>query len=186
EIVRKKFCGVLIGLVCLASQFVRAEVSPAVMQQIFYPYANGMPSANRLASGTTIAKDSWEAAKDYLPPEILERIKAGEFAFTVQETTNLPVSEAYIEATKQHAEQVKIGTDGELEGYVAGLPFPVLDPADPQAGVKAAWNLRYRDFGDVMQVWNTFRIVPESGSADREIENYYVVAYGMHRPQTDG
>jgi Protein of unknown function (DUF1329) len=184
--VRKKFCGVLISLVCLASQLAGAEVSPAIIQRMFYPYASGMPSADGLAPGATIAKDSWEPAKDYLPPEILEKIKAGEFAFTVQETTNLPVSEAYIEATRQHAEQVKIGADGELEGYVAGLPFPVLDLADPQAGLKAAWDLRYRDFGDSMQVWNTFRIVPESGSAEREIENYYVIAYGMHRPQTDG
>ncbi len=182
---RKQVSGVLVGLICLASQLSRAEVSPVVLQQMFYPYASGMPSVDGLAPGTTISRDSWEPGKDYLPPEILERIKAGEFAFTVQETTNLPVSEAYIEATKQHAEQVKIGADGELVDYVAGLPFPLLDPADPQAGLKAAWNLRYRDFGDIMQVWNTFRIVPESGSAEREIENYYVIAYGMHRPQAD-
>jgi hypothetical protein len=104
----------------------------------------------------------------------------------VQETTDLPVSKVYIEATRRHAEQVKIGADGELEDYVAGLPFPVLDPSDPQAGLKAAWNVRHRDFGDVMQVWNTFRLVTESGSVEREIENYYVVAYGMHRPRRDG
>ncbi|HEV8716297.1 MAG TPA: DUF1329 domain-containing protein [Candidatus Binatia bacterium] len=183
---QKQFCSVLIGLVCLTSLRVHAEVSSDVIQQMFYPYANGLPSVAGLAPGTMISKDSWEAAKDYLPAEILEAIKAGEFAFTVQETTNLPVSEAYIEATKQHAERVRIGADGELEGYTAGLPFPVLDLADPQAGLKAAWNLRYRDFGDIMQVWNTFRLVPESGPPEREIENYYVVAYGMHRPQTDG
>jgi hypothetical protein len=153
---------------------------------MFYPYAAGKPSVEGLAPGTTISKDSWEAVREHLPSEILDRVKAGELAFTVQETTDMPVSEAYIEATRQHAGQVKIGADGELESYVAGLPFPVLDPADPQAGLKAAWNLRYRDFGDVVQVWNTFRILPESGTADREIENYYVIAYGMHRPQTQG
>lgn len=183
---RRAFRGVLLCLTCLTWQPARAEISPTVIQQMFHPYANGKPSPEGLAPGTTISKDSWEPAKDYLPQEILDRVKAGEFAFTVQETTDLPVSEAYIEATKRYAEQVKVGADGELEGYVAGLPFPALDPADPQAGLKAAWNLRHRDFGDIMQVWNTFRILPESGAADREIENYYVVAYGMHRPQTDG
>jgi len=183
---QKQSCGMVISLVCLLWQPAHAEIPSAVIQQMFYPYAAGKPSVDGLTPGTTISKDSWEPAKDYLPSEILERIKAGEFAFTIQETTDLPVSEAYIEATKQHAEQVKIGADGELADYVTGLPFPVLDPADPQAGLKAAWNLRHRDFGDIMQVWNTFRILPESGSADREIENYYVVAYGMHRPQTDG
>ncbi len=176
---------VLCGLLCLGWHTAHAELPTTVIQQVFYPYAAGKPSAAGLAPGTTIAKDSWAAATDSLPPEILDKVKAGEFAFPVQETTDLPVSEAYIEATRRYAEQVRIGADGELEGYVAGLPFPVLDPADPQAGLKAAWNVRHRDFGDIMQVWNTFRIVPESGAAEREIENYYVVAYGMHRPQGD-
>lgn len=183
---RKEFCRVLVGLVCVTWRLAHAETTDSVIRQVFYPYAVGKPSVEGLAPGTTISKDSWEAAKEYLPPEILDRVKAGELAFTIQETTDLPVNAAYIEATRQHAEQVKISADGELEGYVAGLPFPVLDPVDPQAGLKAAWNLRYRDFGDVVQVWNTFRILPESGSADREIENYYVIAYGMHRPQTQG
>ena len=141
---------------------------------------------NGLAPGTTISKDSWEAAKDYLPPEILEKVKVGELFFTIQETTDLPVSDAYIQATKQYAEQVKLWANGELEGYVSGLPFPSLDSQDQQAGLKAAWNLRHRDFGDITQVWNTFRLVTESGAAEREIENYYVVHYGMHRPVVNG
>jgi hypothetical protein len=163
-----------------------AEPSDSVIQQMFHPYAAGKPSAPGLTPGMTISKDSWEAAKDYLPSEILERIKLGEFSFSIQETTDLPVSEAYIEATKKYADQVKIGVDGELEGYVAGLPFPVLDVNDTLAGLKSAWNVRHRDFGDVMQVWNTFHLLPESGPPEREVENYYVVAYGMHRPHTNG
>ena len=175
----------LVGLLWGMAQPVYAELSADIIQQMFYPYAQGQPSTAGLTPGTTVSKDTLDAAKEYLPPEILDKIQAGEFQFSVQDTTDLPVSEAYIEATKKYAEQVKLSADGELAGYVAGLPFPVLDPADPQAGLKAAWNMRYRDFGDVVQIWNTFRLVSESGSADREIENYYVIAYGMHRPVTD-
>jgi len=163
-----------------------AELVDAIVQHTFHPYASGKPTADGLALGTTVSQTSWEAAAGYLPEEILARVKLGELAFTIQETTDLPVSEAYINATKQHAEHVKIGAEGELEGYVAGLPFPVLDAADPHAGLKAAWNMRHRDFGDTIQAWNTFRILPESGAAEREMENYYVIAHGMHRPVTDG
>lgn len=180
--VRVAFC----VLFCALGRVAHADGDAPVLRQVFHPYAEGKPAAAGLAAGMRISQESWQAAQEYLPPEILERVQAGEFSFTVQETTDLPVSDAYIEATKQFASQVRIGADGELEGYVAGLPFPELNPSDPQAGVKAAWNLRHRDFGDVVQIWNTFRLVPESGSADREIENYYVVAYGMHRPLTDG
>jgi hypothetical protein len=173
-------------LCLLTGKTTSAELSDSVVQATFSPYAAEKPAVPGLSPGTTVSKDSWEAAKDYLPVEILDRIKAGELAFSVQATTDLPVSEAYIAATKKHAEQVNIGADGELEGYIAGLPFPVLDPNEAQAGLKTAWNMRHRDFGDVMQVWNTFRLVPESGPPEREIENYYVVAYGMHRPHTNG
>ena len=176
----------LIVIWLMTGQATFAELPDSAIQQMFYPYATEKPSTPELAPGTTISQDSWEPAKNYLPPEILDKITAGEFSFSIQETTDLPVSEAYIEATKKYATQVKIGADGELEGYVAGLPFPVLDPNDPQAGLKAAWNVRHRDFGDVMQAWNTFRLLPESGPPEREVENYYVVAYGMHRPHSNG
>ena len=159
----------VVTVLCLLTvETTFAELSDSVIQQMFHPYATGKPSAPGLTPGTTISKESWEAAKDYLPPEILERIQQGEFSFTIQETTDLPVSEAYIEATNKHVGQVKIGADGELEGYVAGLPFPVLDTNDSLAGLKAAWNVRHRDFGDVMQVWNTFRLVPESSTVPNE------------------
>lgn len=183
---RMRMPSVVTALWLLTGTATFAELSDAVVRSTFSPYAAGKPTAPGLAPGTTISKDSWEAAKDYLPPEILERIQQGELSFAIQETTDLPVSDAYIEATKKYAEQVRISENGELEGYVAGLPFPVLDPHDPQAGLKAAWNIRHRDFGEVMQVWNTFRLVPESSPPEREIENYYVVAYGMHRPHTNG
>lgn len=167
-------------------QLVYADLSATVIQSMFHPYEQDKQVVSGFAPRTSISKDSWESAKEHLPPEILDRVKSGELSFSVQATTNLPVSEEYIRATKQYAGQVRLGANGELEGYVAGLPFPVLDPADAQSGMKAAWNLRHRDFGDVMQVWNSFRLVTESGSAEREIENYYVVHYGMHRPQSNG
>lgn len=183
---QRQLLGVVVGLFWMSWHIAWAEMPDTSLQAMFHPYANGKPSVDGLAPGTKVSQDSWQAAQDYLPAGILDKIKAGELAFEVQETTDLPVSEAYITATHNHSAQVQLGADGELDGYVAGLPFPVLDPADDQAGLKAAWNLRHRDFGNIVQIWNTFRLVTESGSSDREIENYYVVAYGMHRPQTNG
>ena len=46
----------------------------------------------------------------------------------------------YEEATRRFAQQARIGPDGSLEGYVAGLPFPDIDPGDPQAALKIIWN----------------------------------------------
>jgi hypothetical protein len=39
-----------------------------------------------------------------------------------------------------------LADDGALEGYIAGRPFAqaLINPGDPQAGLKAAWNFNYR------------------------------------------
>jgi hypothetical protein len=46
--------------------------------------------------------------------------------------------------TAQYGGQARIGADGALENYLLGRPFPEIDPSDPEAGVKHAWNMDYR------------------------------------------
>ena len=72
----------------------------------------------------------WEIAKANLPPEILDKVKAGEFAFDVQETTDLTVSAAEMpvaSATDSCAARTTssnaLTTDGETGG--SGCASPV-------------------------------------------------------------
>lgn len=62
-------------------------------------------------------------------------------------------SEFYAQATKDFAGRAKVDKDGNLTGYVAGLPFPyeTLDPEAPDTAVRWAWNFenRYRGAGPV-------------------------------------
>jgi hypothetical protein len=46
--------------------------------------------------------------------------------------------------TAQYGGQARLGADGALENYLLGRPFPEIDPSDPKAGVKHAWNMDYR------------------------------------------
>jgi hypothetical protein len=46
--------------------------------------------------------------------------------------------------TAQHGDQARVGAGGALENYVLGRPFSEIDPSDPEAGVKHAWNMDYR------------------------------------------
>src|SRR5262245_21630136 len=74
-----------------------------------------------------------------------------------------PVADFYAEATARFAPKVKLDKDGNLEGYVAGLPFPPeqIAAGDPNAAVKWAWNFqhRYRGAGPV----GNFRILDLPG-----------------------
>ena len=47
-------------------------------------------------------------------------------------------------ATEKYSPQVVLNPDGTLKNYVAGQPFPLLDPNDPQMATKLMWNFSFR------------------------------------------
>jgi uncharacterized protein DUF1329 len=50
----------------------------------------------------------------------------------------------YKAATEKYSAQVRLGEKGELRNFVAGLPFALVDPNDPQAATRAVWNYSCR------------------------------------------
>jgi uncharacterized protein DUF1329 len=51
----------------------------------------------------------------------------------------------YQDATEKYSAQVRLSADHRsLVGYVAGQPFPLLDPNDPDVGTKIMWNSSFR------------------------------------------
>ena len=50
----------------------------------------------------------------------------------------------YTAATEKYQAQVRLMPDGSLQNYVAGQPFPLLDPNDPQMATKIMWDFSYR------------------------------------------
>jgi hypothetical protein len=59
------------------------------------------------------------------------------------------IPDFYLRATEKLADRVRLEGEGDLKGYLAGIPFPQggIDPGDPGAGAKWAWNLQYRYMG---------------------------------------
>lgn len=132
-------------------------------------------------SGMTIDQHNWQSAERVLPQEILHLVQAGDFTITVQETTNFPVRPAYQAATEADALQVKLDGGSRIEGYRGGRPFPVLEASDPQAGEKAAWNLRYRDMPKALELRVTMQSVNNSGSIIMQNLGRMQARYGLHR-----
>ena len=51
----------------------------------------------------------------------------------------------YQNATEKYASQVRLAPDRrDLLGYVAGQPFPLLDPNDPDVATKIMWNQYFK------------------------------------------
>ncbi len=152
---------------------------------VFHPYRQGTPHVEGITGGMHLGQANWQVAAPVLPPELLALLQAGEFTISVQETTDLPVNDSYIAATLRWNGHVQIGTDGHPTNYEAGLPFPLLDPHDPQAGLKAAWNNRLRDGGDTRQIWAAVTLRDSSGRDLRSLKFYYAQLYGMHRVKAE-
>ena len=54
----------------------------------------------------------------------------------------------YKAATEKYSPQVQLSEKGELQNFVAGLPFPLVDPNDPQATTPVVWNFSLPPDGD--------------------------------------
>jgi hypothetical protein len=151
---------------------------------VFHPYRQGPSRVEGIAPGMKIDTTNYQIAAPVLPPDILKCLQAGDFTITAQDTTDMPLRNEYIQATLAHSAQVELG-DGELKNYVAGLPFPLIDPQDPRAGEKAAWNHRYRDRGDTVQYWPSNELRNSNGGVERADRFYIAFVYGMHRPEAE-
>ncbi len=91
-------------------------------------------------TGEVFTKDNMAEAGELLIPGIQWYVQQG-MEIKVIKTIKIPLPKLFQEATEKYSGQVEISPDGrELFNYVAGVPFPAIDPNDPLAGAKLMWN----------------------------------------------
>lgn len=101
----------------------------------------------------TLNKDNWQKAEKLLPDPVLKRVKAGDYTFTVVPVDDQKFKENYTsdywaasEANEGKYELdaetcgIKVKDSGEIPDHIWGKPFPRIDPKDPLAACKVAWN----------------------------------------------
>jgi hypothetical protein len=148
----------------------------------------------RLAPGIPLGYDHLPSLQDLLPEEVWSNRKVffypGMRMLIGDCHRRYPVPDFFDAATRAHAGQVTLDDEGNLEGYVAGLPFPPekIDPTAPDAALRWAWNLehRFRGAGPV----GSFRIVDVAGrmGGDQTYEGEWFFLQTSHRADlaTDG
>ena len=102
------------------------------------------PVSADVAIGERITDQNVDKVKDLISPGLEWCIKRG-FPLTISETKRIEWPRLYKEATEKYAGQVKLAPDAlSLQNYVAGQPFPNVDPKDPQVAIKIMWNYEYK------------------------------------------
>ena len=107
-----------------------------------------VPPSHPFKAGQVISYETIDLIKNYIPEPFWEHRDFFFFEGMNLEIGPLHVdygpSEARKVLTAKYAGQARIGRDDSLENYLLGRPFPHIDPDDPQAGIKHAWNMDYK------------------------------------------
>ena len=101
--------------------------------------------------GELIDKNNWQKVKDTFPMiRMLEDVKKGIYTVNVVPTRPMKAPKYFDELTRKNAGLAKLTPAGHLPNalYKGGIPFPSIDPKDPQAGTKLMWNYFWRYQGD--------------------------------------
>ncbi|MEI8356962.1 MAG: DUF1329 domain-containing protein [Deltaproteobacteria bacterium] len=96
---------------------------------------------------------NWQKAEKLLPEPVLKRVKAGDYQMKVVPVDNAKFKENFTAKywAASEANEGKYDIDpatcglkdkatGKVPGHVFGKPFPKIDPKDPLAGCKVAWD----------------------------------------------
>ena len=104
--------------------------------------------------GDIITDQNVARVKELVSPGLEWCIRHG-WPITIGETRRIEWLKPYKEATEKYSSQVKLSADGlALQNYVAGQPFPNVDPKDPQIALKIMWNYEYGLLTDDLDIRN--------------------------------
>ena len=176
-----------VSMTLLASTATYAATESDV-EKSFYPYKDGVPSADGVTPGAVINKGNVDQFKDVLDDGMYKVIKNGWYEIKVGKTTSFDQDKFYIDATKKNLGGTKLGAKtGDIEGFVAGRPFPE-EPSmsDPRAGEKLAWNFKYgQNWGDnatITPFYWKYRDL-ESGKVEKTLKMSFGFLNFKHRVQ---
>ncbi len=103
-----------------------------------------LPAAHAVVKpGDIITTDNASKVAELLSPGNYVLVREG-MQLRIVPSDRLDWPPPFRVATEKYSPQVKLAADGTLVGYVAGQPFPLLDPNDPQVATKVMWNFSYR------------------------------------------
>ncbi len=125
--------------------------------------------------------NNWQQADGMLPPVVLERVKKGDYWYKVvpvdpaEFKTNY--SQKFWDASEANAGKYDIDAatcglkdvkTGEMPEFYFGYPFPKIDPKEPNAACKMAWNFEAANsMGDGYGATFTLNGIDPSGEFKR-------------------
>ena len=103
-----------------------------------------VPASAQVRPGDTITADTAARVKNLVSPGVYLHIQQG-MMLKIVPTQRIDWPPPYKDATEKYSSQVSLTKDNRsVVGYVAGQPFPLIDPNDPEVAEKIVWNNVFR------------------------------------------
>jgi hypothetical protein len=155
----------------------------------FYPYKDWTPTAEGFTPGMVIDQSNADQFQAIMDEALFKFVKEGWVTIRTAETTDFPLSDDYVNATRQFSAAVTLNEDGTLSNFVAGRAYPQEPQADdPLAGQKLVWNYQYGfnsgDSETIYPFWWTFRNV-DTGKIERTLKFEWHFLNFTHRVTFD-
>jgi hypothetical protein len=99
----------------------------------------GFANCAEIEPGELITRDNAAQVANLVSPGNYFLVRQG-MEMKIVPTKDYEWPAPYKNSTEQYSPQVKLGSNGELQNYRAGQPFPLLDPNDPHIAQKIMWN----------------------------------------------
>jgi len=180
---------VLIGMVGFSQTVAADPYTDEDINKSFYPYNDWTPTAEGYTPGVVIDQNNVDQYEAILDEALFKFVKEGSVTVRTAATTDFPLSQDYVEATRQYTGDVSLAENGTLNNFVAGRAFP-QEPRmdDPLAGQKLVWNYQYGfnsgDSETIYPFWWTFRNF-KTGKVERQLKFEWHFLNHSHRVTFD-
>jgi hypothetical protein len=130
-----------------------------------------VPAGAQVQPGDVITRDNASKVVGLVSPGNYILVRQG-MTMKIVPTGHLDWPPPYKAATEKYSPQVSLAADGDLKGYVAGLPFPLVDANDPNAATKIMWNFAFRPLHTDDLDARDVEVVSHKASSANEIEHF--------------
>jgi hypothetical protein len=132
----------------------RITLAALVAAALWYgPWAAVAARAAEVGKSWILDSNNWQEGQNLLPPVVLERVKKGEYWYKIvpvdPDEFKRNYSQKFWDASEANAGKYDVDpttcglkdvSTGKIPDFYFGYPFPKIDPKDPFAACKMAWN----------------------------------------------
>ena len=159
----------------MITRLVRVWIG-AVLALVFLGAGTTTVHAADVEPGMVITKANADLVTDMVSPGVSWCLEHG-MQMQIGPYQPIEWNAVYKEATEQYSGQVELAPDGRsLVGHVAGLPFPRIDPNDPQVALKIMFNYEYKPYiTDDADLRNFDADTGTIGDGPMDVERHFIL-----------